>query len=408
MLHNVLFLRFVLALVVASLLIDPCKVAAAPFADLEVDIPFSNITERGRFPSPPPGGRLVHIRPCKSRAAVPAFVNAQWAPLRGTSATTSVYIAQHGAGTDFDYYFSSVNKIVGREAAVIAPGFYNTKAGRAPSTWYEPGHTLAWSPEEMTWAAGYDSVSPERSHCSSFSMYDYILNAVTDQKRFPKLRDIYFVGHSGGANMVQHWSIIGKEPAGYRVRYIIANSASVAYFGAARPVDYNAATCPKATQYPYQMSHRNMPPYVSSRFTNADDAFRNWAQRDVVTLVGDFDTVDRFPAGTQSCEAQSQGGPNRRERDYAFWAYRNLKAGTSTDVSSFFGYEKLLSQVKRMEGGGDASGGRHGHGHSQGFGHQNCVVHQVGHVGDDIFNSACGRQALFGQPVTASVGATYI
>ena len=251
---KVFFLRSILALVVASLLISTYTVTAAPLVDREIDVLSSNITARGQFPSSPSGGRLVHIRPCHARGSVPAFVNAQWAHPRGTSATTAVYIAQHGAGTDFDYYFSAVDKIVGREAAVIAPGFYNTNAGRAPSTWYEPGHTLAWAPEELTWAAGYDSISPESSQCSSFSTYDHILNAVTDRKRFPKLRDIYFVGHSGGANMVQHWSIIGKEPAGYHVRYIIANSAAVAYFGNARPVDYNAETCPKATQYPYQMS----------------------------------------------------------------------------------------------------------------------------------------------------------
>lgn len=375
-----------LVLVVATLLASSSNVAAAPIA--------SNITERGQYPNSPSGGRLVRLRPCSSSATVPAFVNGQWASPGQTSQATSVYISQHGAGTDFDYYFSSVNNIVGGNAAVIAPGFYDTNAKQAPASWYEPGSTLAWSAEELSWGGGYNSVSPGGSSCSSYSAYDDILNQVTDRKRFPKLRNIYFVGHSGGANMVQRWSIVGREPAGYHVRYIVANSAAVAYFSGARPVDFNAGACPKAKQYPYQMVNQNMPPYVASRFSDSDTAFRNWVQRDVVTLIGDFDTVSRFPAGTQSCEAQSQGGQNRRDRDYAFWAYRNLKAGTKTDVSAYFGYQKLQSQVKSIGAGNN-------------FGHQNCVIPKVGHIAADMFNSACGRQALFGQTITGSVGAKY-
>ncbi|CAO1637991.1 unnamed protein product [Sympodiomycopsis kandeliae] len=378
---------FSLLLGLATLLVT-VQAAPAPRKDV-------NVTLRGQYPNSPGGARLVHLRPCGSPATVPAFVNSQWASSGQKSQAESVYISQHGAGTDFDYYFSSVNNVVGGNAAVIAPGFYNTNAPKAPSSWYEPGSTLAWAPEELTWGGGYDSVSPGGSSCSSFSVYDDILSQVTNRQRFPKLRNIYFVGHSGGANMVQRWSIIGQEPAGYHVRYIVANTAAVAYFSGARPVDYNADACPKAKQYPYQMVRDNMPSYVSSRFGgDGDTSFRNWARRDVVTLIGDFDTINRYPSGTQSCEAQAQGGQNRRERQYAFWAYRNLKAGTKTDVSAYFGYGKLAPKVKST-------------GAAQGFNHQNCVIPKVGHVAADMFNSACGRQALFGQAVTGSVGAKY-
>ncbi|CAO1616521.1 unnamed protein product [Parajaminaea phylloscopi] len=353
----------------------------------------SPIAVRSAYPNSPAGARLVQLKPCSSAATVPAFVNSNWAAPGHKSSASSVYISQHGAGTDFDYYFASVNNIVGKDAAVIAPAFYETNAAHSPSTWYDPASTLAWSTDPVTWAGGSDSVSPAGSACSSYSAYDDILRQVTDRSRFPNLRNIYWVGHSGGANMVQRWSTVASEPAGYHVRYIIANAAQQSFFSGARPNDFSLQACPSAESYPWQFANAHMPPYVSQRFSNADDAFRRWAQRDVAVLIGNYDTASRYASGMNTCETQVSGGANRRDRNYAAWAYAVLKAGAPRDVSGFTGYAKLKSQVKAV--GGAA------------FHHQLCVADRVGHVGADMFNSACGRQALLGLTLTGSTAASY-
>lgn len=370
-----------------------CAQILVALACLALSASASPIGNRAGEPNSPNGGRLIRIKPCSSSATVPAFVNSKWAKSGEKSTATSVYISQHGAGTDFDYYFSSIHNIVGNDAAVIAPAFYQTDSARAPSTWYDPSTTLAWSNERLMWGAGFNSVLPSGSNCASYSVYDDILRQVTDRSRFPNLKNIYWVGHSGGANMVQRWSAVASEPSGYRTRYIVANAAHQAYFSGARPNDYDQGACPNAKNYPWQFTSTNMSPYVSQRFSNADDAFRKWASRDVVILVGDYDTNDRYSGGMQTCETAASGGVNRRERNYAHWAYSVLKAGANQDVSGFTGYAKLKASVKAVSGAT--------------YNHKLCVVDKVGHIGADMYNSACGRQALFNQPLTANVGPRY-
>lgn len=70
-----------------------------------------------------------------------------------------------------------------------------------------------------------------------------------------------------------------------------------------------------------------------------------------------------------------QGG-DRRDRNYAFWAYRNLLAGTSTDVSAYYGYGNLTT----LNGGVQSL-------NVPTFNHQNCVVDGVGHVGSQMWAS---------------------
>lgn len=83
---------------------------------------------------------------------------------------------------------------------------------------------------------------------------------------------------------------------------------------------------------------------VSLSFSN-----RRYVSRDVVSLTGDLDTYKNGPFGDQSCKAQKQGGVNRRDRNYAQWAYKNLLAGTSEDVSDYYGYKELKTSHGGVE-----------------------------------------------------------
>lgn len=81
--------------------------------------------------------------------------------------------------------------------------------------------------------------------------------------------------------------------------------------------------------------------------------------------------------------AQAQGGENRRDRNYAYWAYKNMLSGSSNNVSNFYGYTTLKNNgLKSINSGGS-------------FNHRNCVVKGIGHNANAMFNSDCGRNALF-------------
>lgn len=290
---------------------------------------------------------------------------------------------------------------------MIAPSMDRSKASGA---WYEKGREMTWGPgreaDEHTWAGGYGSSTPKgKEPCSSFRVYTHILDTLTDRNRFPRLQTIVWTGHSAGAGMVQRWSVVAPEPQGYRTRYIISNAATTAgYFGDdIRPMPYDAAKCPEAKRYPFAWTTDSLPSYVASLNGNAttEEAFARWAKRDVTVLVGDLDTHDRWPLGTESCEAHSQGGPNRRERGYGAWAYSVLKAGAGDAGAGFTGWDRM-----KASGGVKAVLGVNGSSVVE-FNHKMCVVDRVGHDGGAMYRSECGKEALFGRGAGASVGAMY-
>ncbi|PWN25902.1 hypothetical protein BDZ90DRAFT_65859 [Jaminaea rosea] len=351
-----------------------------------------------RHVSLPRGASLIHLSPCgSSPGVVPAFVNSGWAHPNQTSHATTAYITQHGTGAHFDVDFAAVHNVVGdQEAVVIAPAFHVATAPR--SRYYSPDKTLAWADGEVTWAGGYDSVSPFASSCSSFRTYEAILAALTDRSRFPALHTIVWAGHSAGASMVQRWSVLSPESAGHRTRYILANAPETTYFSDVRPREYDRTACPGAGRYPFQWTRQGggMPRYVAERDGGGEEAaFRGWAGRDVTILIGDRDTESRFPGGDEGCAPRSQGGVNRRERNYAAWAYSVLLAGAGAreDVSRYTGYDYLKSRVSPVGG--------------VTFRHKVCVMGGVGHDATAVYASQCGRDALFDRGLKASVGASY-
>ena len=355
----------------------------------------TTVVNNTAFPASPSGATLVQLKPCARVAAtVPMFVNNQYA----RSSASAAYIVQHGSARNFNDYFAAVQSIVGSSAVVVAPNFYVTSDGAAPATWYQPGVNLAWGPEAGTWTVGADAIAPTAGtntlgggQCSSYDTYDSLLAYLANRSLFPNLRRVYFVAHSGGANMVSRYSQIYNGNFPFSFRYILANAANQAYFTSQRPVP-NA--CSAAFQYPFQLVATNMPRYVAARFTSASALFSRWRARDVVSLVGNMDTADRFPGGVEDCASQAEGGQNRRERNYAWWAYQNILAGTNANVSAYTGYQQLLDNGARTLSSGA-------------FNHQNCVVDGVGHDQNAMFSSACGRAAMTQSRIPAGVGATY-
>jgi hypothetical protein len=316
------------------------------------------------------------------------------------SSLSSAYIVQHGSSRNFDDYFTAVYNIIGSNGIIVAPNYYvtNDSAATPNGTWFQPSVNLAWSAGSSTWSYGSDAVGPTNGtnaigggQCSSYDIYDAILTYLSDKSLFPNLNRVYFVSHSAGANMVSRYSQIYNGDFPFSFRYIIANAPSQAYFTDARPEVVNCST---ALRFPYELVSSGMPRYVAARFTSAMAELPTWLARDVVTLVGDYDTADRYPSGNQNCGSVAQGGLNRRDRNYAWWAYTNIIAGTGANVTAYTGYDQLIASGATALSTGV-------------FNHQNCVIDGVGHDQDPMFASACGVAAMTQTTIPPGVGPLY-
>lgn len=400
-------------------------------------------------PELPDGATLVQFTPCKQTgASIPLVVNKHW---NGSDTATSAYISQHGSSLDPENYYSILENYIDVDQSVlVAPGLYQTSSREAPKSFYESSRNLAWQSGIDSWPAGRDAVGPKTgrykakgAECSSYDVYDSLLKTFADKSRFPKLQNVYLVGHSGGANLISRFSQLYDDSVtdSLHLRFIIANAANQAYFTDARPW-LNTDNCKEAFSWPYQLvnSDGKMPRYVSERFSPSasyaasrtanfsedlrisQNVFEKWLERDVILLIGDEDTST---SGTQSCMSKAQGGPARRDRNYAYWAMQNLLAHTDTDVSDWFGYSNLTSTGAGKDDQWESSNTAIVSDYSTDrwvndewqnvldllekvlskqrrdaatlkFSHQVCVVEGVAHDANGIYKSSCGKSALQG------------
>jgi pimeloyl-ACP methyl ester carboxylesterase len=236
---------------------------------------------------------------------------------------------------------------------VIAPQFLNeTDVAAHPLA----DSVLRWQGND--WMAGGLSTAP--FPLSSYAALDEIVARIGDRRQFPDVKQIVIAGHSGGAQVVQRYALLGHDQpelkaAGIQVRYVIANPSSYAYFDERRPVAFSHAGCPGFNRWKYGLT--DLPAYAEGQ--TPAQLEENYVTRDIVYLLGQQDIDPNHPALDKSCEAKAQG------------AYRLARG------RNYFNYLKRL--------------------HPQGLSQQLIEVPGVGHDGDGIFNSPEGQKALFGQ-----------
>ena len=237
---------------------------------------------------------------------------------------------------------------------IIAPQFLNESDGGRHAL---QDNVLRWHAND--WMAGEPAVSP--TPVSSYAALDQILQRLGDRKRFPDLREVVIAGHSGGAQVVQRYALTTEadkslESEGIKVRYVIANPSSYAYFNAQRPVvGFDPATCPGFNTWKYGL--KDLPAYAEGQKHHLLE--QAYTSRDITYLLGAKDTDPNHPALDKSCEAEAQG------------AYRLIRG------HNYFDY---LSQR-----------------HPQGLNQRLVEVPGVGHNGDQMFTSPEGQKALFGK-----------
>ena len=241
---------------------------------------------------------------------------------------------------------------VGGSTLVIAPQFLNQADVKRN---HLDDQVLRWKGND--WMAGEASTGPRQ--ISSYGALDQIIKHLGNRTLFPALKEIVVAGHSGGGQVVQRFALTGHDhpllnTEGIRLRYVVANPSSYAYFSPQRPVKFDIANCPGFNDWKYGM--QNLPDYVGDR--GAQQLEQDYVSRDITYLLGQQDTDPNHPALDKSCEAETQG------------AYRLMRG------HNYFDYLKQR--------------------HPQ-LGHRLVEVPGVGHDGDKMFTSPEGEKVLFAQ-----------
>ncbi|MCK6187843.1 alpha/beta hydrolase [Pseudomonas sp. EYE_354] len=241
---------------------------------------------------------------------------------------------------------------VGAGTLVIAPQFLNESDVKRNQL---DDRLLRWQGND--WMAGEPSTGP--GHVSSYGALDQIIKHLGNRTLFPALKEIVVAGHSGGAQVVQRFALLGHahpslQTEGIRLRYVVANPSSYAYFSPQRPVPFDAARCPGFNDWKYGLQH--LPAYAKGQ--RAEQLEQAYVLRDITYLLGQQDIDPNHPALDKRCEAEAQG------------AYRLIRG------HNYFDYLKRRNPQLR----------------------QTLVeVPGVGHDGDAMFTSPEGQNVLFTQ-----------
>ncbi len=254
---------------------------------------------------------------------------------------TGALVMLHGRLRDAPVYYRTAQAAVGRRAGwlVVVPQFL---AGVDVAAHGLPDRTLRWS---LTgWMAGDRAEGPAGT--GAFTVLDALMARLAE--RLPALSRLVVAGHSGGAQMVQRYALLGDDRP--RARYVVANPSSYAFLDAARPAPTDG--CADYDRWRYGLA--GLPAYAGGWTPEALAA--RYAARDVAYLLGAEDTDPAHPALDTSCAARTQG-PHRRARGEAFYAALKARFPASP--------------------------------------HRLSIVPAVGHSGSQIFASAEGAAALF-------------
>ena len=268
-----------------------------------------------------------------------------------------VVIVFHGRLRNAQTYLRSAERAANQsrqrsKTLLIAPQFLDEKDITAH---HLPETVLRWHAND--WMAGDKSEGPKP--VSSFVVIDHILKRLSDSKLFPNLKEIVIAGHSGGAQVVQRYAMIGGKAdallkkEGITLRYVIANPSSYAYFDAQRPHPVEAASCPDFDTWKYGLN--KLPAYAGKETPAELEAA--YVKRDITYLLGEKDNDPNHKALDKSCGAEAQG-PFRLARGKNYFEYLSKR-------------------------------------HPEGLNQHLVEVPNVGHNGDQMFTSPEGQAALF-------------
>ncbi len=316
----------------------------------------------------------LKIKTALGEALVPAYLSCDVSKVQPQ--VKRAVIVLHGRLRDADKYFDlSMHAAKSSDALsdtlIIAPQILTS----ADTARHDLAPNVArWKSE--AWLGGDLGKAPFA--ISSFEVIDGIIAVLADRKHFPNLERIVVAAHSGGAQFVQRYAVVGRADqviaaAGLqpyadgievaagknnvmRVRYVIANPSSYLYFDSTRPKPVEK--CAEFDHWRYGL----IDPVAYVRGDNRALEQRYLTRR-VIYLSGGNDVDPNHSALDKSCMAETQGA-NRFERGLNYFAHVQKRA-------------KFQSVVLR---------------------HTRVEVPGVAHDADRMFNSPCGMAALFDAP----------
>ena len=279
--------------------------------------------------------------------------------------TKLAIVVLHGASRNADDYYDRMYAVVngvGMDSTIIiAPQFLRTGDLDVHNLSED---VLYWT-NTTNWTAGYTSGNTSNHNrpftISSYSIMDTLLYRLAMNN--PILNQMVFVGFSAGGQFVNRY--VGGNDVTDRIfqefnlsmRYIVGSPSSYLYMNDERRIEGTvdqfavASGCSGYNDYKYGLDDLNN--YMS---TAGSDSIRiRYSRREVIYLIGGSDNE-----GTTDCQSMAQGN-HRYERSIIYFNY----------LQYYFSSEIL---------------GRH----------QHAIIPNIDHDSYNIFNSACGRKALFG------------
>lgn len=329
----------------------------------------------------------IKIKTAQGEAIVPAFSSVNLNKVSGNvhAEIKRAVIVVHGRLRDADTYFELSQRAARSSGAISGPA--GTSAGDtliiapqllsfADAARHDLPPTVARWKDEL-WVSGGNGKSP--FPVSSFEVLDGIIALLMDRTRFPNLERIVLAAHSGGAQFLQRYAVVGRADqvittAGLqpfaegmdvsasvkpvmRVRYVIANPSSYVYFDATRALPTLA--CRDFDHWRYGL----VDPVSYAQGSDMKSLEQRYLTRRVIYLLGGNDNDPNHRALDKSCMAEVQGA-NRLERGNNYFAHVSKRAKSQ----------------------------------NIGLRHSRVEVPGVNHDADRMFNSACGKAALFDAP----------
>lgn len=252
---------------------------------------------------------------------------------RGSADITRAIFVIPAVGRNVGGQFHKFNRLaqekgMENETLIVGMQFLYAQDVRA----YEvDDNVLYW--DEHGWSAGdlstIESDLPRPVQISSFTILDSAVAQVIDE--FPNVNTIIVTGNSAGSKFTSRYAAGTRMPEQHpdiNFGFISSNGGTFIYMTPERPQEGsidswftpNEADCEKYNDYPMGLEHLNE--YQSQR--GADDIRQTFATRNYVFFIGSLDTRPDQPY----CAFMIQG-PNRLERNKAYWNYLQYYYGPS-------------------------------------------------------------------------------
>jgi len=245
---------------------------------------------------------------------------------------TRVLVSIHSSGFDALQYLdnaeAAASKVRGatKETLIVAPQFFEKKAipGRIPDD------MLFWTVSPFRGSSrGAEGPNATTVSISAYEVLDDWLRDLADREKFPQLKDIVLVGHSGGGQMVQRYAVVGKfePPDGIQARYVVSAPSAYAYPTGVRavpgrklrfatPDKRKISACDNYNNWGYGLEK----PYGYFKGVDPDTIRERYASRHLYYICGAKDADPKDAAISKNCGAMMQGR-HRRERMQVFFAY---------------------------------------------------------------------------------------